>query len=169
MFYSTKVLGVGHRFLNLGLNPQVDQCIPLVVQCVCDDSFRANAVVFREIRKKVQEQAEVRHLALNMKCSIHLGNLIRKSLVLSIPGYWSTVVRLGHLFQLSRFRRRFKAAMNYVVETSFQWIPVFEFPNEITTWTNSRADALNLWTDEPGSKPSKRFLDLMALNAPSLS
>jgi hypothetical protein len=160
-----KVLGVGERFLRLGLNPAAAQAIPVIVQCVTDDSFRANAVVFREIRGMISAQQSPRHLALNMKCAIHLGNLIRKSLVLSINGYWTTVVRLGHLFELSRFRRSFVEAMRSVIQSSFSWVPVFALPAGMPSWSNQTLELLGLWADEPGSKVTNRYSKLMNLIA----
>jgi hypothetical protein len=154
---------VGQRFIRLGLNPDIGKHITAVVQVVVDDSFKANTVVFRSLRQRIQNQVTVQHLALNFKCGVHLGNLIRKSLVLSIPGFWSTVVRLGHLFSLCRFRRLFIQTMRSVIAANFAWVPVASLPaNSVACNLNAR-NALNLWSDEPGDKPSKRFLDLMAL------
>lgn len=157
------MLGVGQRFLNLGFNPTAAESIPVIVQCITDDSFRANAVVFREIRRMVCVQQSPRHLAINLKCAIHLGNLIRKSLVLSINGYWTTVVRLGHLFELSKFRKSFVEAMRSVIQSSFSWVPVFALPAGMSSWSNQTLDLLGLWSDEPGSKASKRYSNLMSL------
>jgi hypothetical protein len=162
------VLGVGKRFVNLGLNPSLGDGVASTVQCVCDDSFRANAVVFREIRKRVVAQTDCRHMAINFKCNIHLGNLIRKSLVLAIPGYWTTVVRLGHLFELSRFRQQFSKTMSSIIAASFNWVPVASFSTDMKTWYNQSLTALDLWKDEPGQKSSKRYNDLMALIVPCL-
>ena len=144
------------------------QEVPLFIQSICDDSFRANAVVFRQIRQRIQSQSEIRHVALNTKCGIHLGNLIRKSLVLSVPGFWSTVVRLGHLFEVSRFRTRFKASMKMVLESCFEWVPVQQLPPESKNWAMQKMTLLSLWNDDPGARPSKRFLDLLRLNVRSL-
>lgn len=162
------VLGVGQRFLNLGLNPSLGNGVACTVQCVCDDSFRANAVVFREIRKRVVAQTDCRHMAINLKCNVHLGNLIRKSLVLAIPGYWTTVVRLGHLFELSRFRQQFAKMMSTIIAASFNWVPVASLSIEMKNWYNQSLTALDLWKDEPGQKASKRYIDMMALIVPCL-
>ena len=154
---------MGHRFLSLGLNPDVGKHITAVVQIVVDDSFKANAVVFRSLRRRILNQATVQHLALNLKCAMHLGNLVRKNLALSVPGYWSTVVRLGHLFDLCRFRRLFIQTMRSVVAASFAWVPVASLPADSSTCNLNSRNALHLWTDEPGDKVSKRFRDLMVL------
>ena len=154
---------MGHRFLSLGLNPDVGKHITAVVQIVVDDSFKANAVVFRSLRRRILNQATVQHLALNLKCAMHLGNLVRKNLALSVPGYWSTVVRLGHLFDLGRFRRLFIQTMRSVVAASFAWVPVASLPADSSTCNLNSRNALHLWTDEPGDKVSKRFRDLMVL------
>jgi hypothetical protein len=159
------VVGVGQRFVNLGLNAAVDTKIPIIVECLIDDSFKANSLVFKEIRRRIVAQDKVRHLALNVKCQIHLCNLIRKTLVLSTPGYWSSVVRLGHLFEVARFRRLFSLAMNGVIEANFCYIPVFALPSQASMWNCQARSKLNLWSDDPGSKPSKRYLELMSLLA----
>lgn len=154
---------MGQRFLNLGLNPDAAQHIPAIVQVIVDDSFKANAVVFRAIRQRIQNQPVVKHLALNFKCSIHLANLVRKWLTLSVPGHWSTIVRLGHLFSVSRFRRLFTQTMRSVLAASFSWVPVAVLPPDACSWSIKARNSLRLWSDKAGDRPSKRFLELMAL------
>lgn len=160
---------MGQRFLNLGLNPDATEHIPAIVQVIIDDSFKANTVVFRAIRQRIQNQPVVKHLALNFKCSIHLANLVRKSLMLSVPGHWSTVVRLGHLFSVSRFRRLFMQTMRSILAASFTWVPVAVLPPDACSWSFKAKDSLRLWSDRAGDRPSKRFLDLMALLVLSLA
>ena len=84
-------------------------------QVMVGDALPTNDAVFRMERAvAVHERArsaKKRQLALRMKCQLHQLCLVRKPAVLSIDNFWSTLVRLAHLFEQYSFKRQFALAL----------------------------------------------------------
>lgn len=166
----TQAAGPGERLLNLGLNPDCSAAVPLSVMILCDDSLKANAAVFRELRNLIAAQASPpKHAALDFRCVLHSISLIRRTMILGFPDFWSNVVRLGHLFESSSYRRDFTSALKQVIASSFRRIPVHTMPEESEHWRRKRAAALKTLADVPSEKPSSRFLSLLRMEAPWFS
>ena len=60
-------------------------------------------------------------LGFRVRCCNHQLSLVRKPIALSVPHFWSTLVRLGHLFEMSSFRRSLATALvsMYQKDTNF--------------------------------------------------
>ena len=84
------------------------------------DALKANMAAWRIERAHLQSQrvhSDARLLGLNFKCLVHTLNLIRKPMVLPIPGFWSTLVRFAHLMESYSFRTGFTAALLRVLQS----------------------------------------------------
>ena len=122
---------LGRKWPQLGLGEQVRAKLSEAQWCVqvmCGDALKANSAMFDlERRQLVHERNKctapfLNRLALRLKCSAHQLSLVRRPAVLSAYGFWSTLVRLAHLFECSGFRRRFTTALLTILQepTSFQ-------------------------------------------------
>ena len=112
------------------------------------DSLKANSSLFCQERAALRDQqcnkdhataevpGEVR-LGLHVTCAVHKLSLVRKPLVLSVPHYWATLVRLAHLLQGRAFRQKFRHALACVVVDSFRKIDVQELPTQVGQWQSS--------------------------------
>ncbi|CAE7787156.1 HERC1 [Symbiodinium sp. CCMP2456] len=112
------------------------------------DSLRANSKLFCYERAALQEQHEdgtageagarsETRLGMHITCGIHKLSLIRRPLVLMVPCYWSTLVRLAHLFEGRAFKQKFREALACVVMDSFKKVEVHTLPSEIKQWQSA--------------------------------
>lgn len=80
-----------------------------------NDAFWKSEMRILSERRREQGQnfdsAVHRTLGLRMRCGVHQAALIRKPVALSIENYWSTLVRLGHLYEQYSFRRAISGAL----------------------------------------------------------
>ena len=148
------------------MDPRCCDKIPFSVLILCDDSLRANTVVFNELRRLIGEQENVKHAVLNFKCGLHSVSLTRRPIALSIPNYWTTLVRLGHLFESGSYRFDFCKAMDEVIETSFRRVPVDSLPAKHQDWKDQRANVLNINRELSGKCP--RVLCLVGMEVSQL-
>ena len=51
-----------------------------------------------------------------------------------IPRFWTTLVRLGHLFESAAWKRQFAKAMASVIIANFQYFAVAKHPAEMQKW-----------------------------------
>ena len=117
-FLLSAARGIGVFWERLGLSPVVSEGVKnarWAVQIMTGDALEANSSMFNLERLHLaQFRAQERScnkLAIRFKCGNHQLNLVRKPCVLSIERYWSTLVRLAHLFECTSFRRRFIAGI----------------------------------------------------------
>jgi hypothetical protein len=165
-YSNPEVCGVGERLLKIGIAAEsFAKAVPLSVMVVCDDNLKANTLVFNELRNKLAEQGHVAHAAMNFKCGLHTVSLTRRPIALSVPNYWTTLVRLGHLFESSTYRKDFAAALEAVIRSHFKWIPCSTMPPESAAWRRIRAQALKTDCDAPSNAVSPRLLRLFAMEA----
>ena len=71
-------------------------------QVMVGDALPTNDAVFkyeRELLVAAGTAQQSRRLCLRMKCQLHQLCLVRKPAVLSVEKFWSTLVRLAHLFE----------------------------------------------------------------------
>ena len=80
-------------------------------------------------------------LAMHVTCNIHKLSLVRKPLVLSVPHYWSSLVRLAHLFEARSFKQRFREALASTIIESFRRVEVQQLPPQVMQW-RATADAI---------------------------
>ena len=86
------------------------------------DALKANEAAWKTERAK-RAQVGGRSLGgLRLKCCNHQLSLIRKPAVLSIPNFWTTIVRLGHLMETQSFRRSFAAALVALLQQEGQFV-----------------------------------------------
>lgn len=87
-------------------------------QVFVGDAVPTNMAVFqieRDIIQRVRESGERRVLALHFKCFLHQVNLVRKPAALTCEGFWTSLVRLAHLFEGHSFKRQFAFALLQVL------------------------------------------------------
>ena len=84
-------------------------------QVMIGDALPTNDAVFKLERKLVLkdmvESKRKRRVCFRMKCQLHQLRLVRKPAVLSVERFWTTVVRLGYLFEQYSFKRQFALAL----------------------------------------------------------
>lgn len=92
---------------------------------------------------------------LQVKCLIHQVCLTRKTLALGFGGYWSTLVRLGHLFESHSFRRKFYLGIAKLITDNFEYILLQELPPSITAWKMTKINELRMFSDSGSSANSR--------------
>ena len=151
---------VGRRLAFWGVPDGLFQSVGQHAFIFVSDALRANDAVFRELCQKVRHHAthdgSPATVALQVHCSIHQVSLIRRTVVLGFEGYWSNLVRLGHLFESHSFRQRFHAAMATVVHESFDYLRVDELPSDMVTWKQEAIKRLRMASALP--KRLKRLM-----------
>ena len=108
------------------------------------DALRANDAAFRREAFLLSQCNSGNICALRLRCSVHQLSLIRKVAVLMIPKFWSTIVRLAHLFEILAFRKTFASSMYALICSCFVYIPLAtesDMPAESKHW-KSKADKL---------------------------
>ncbi len=79
-----------------------------------DAAWKSEMRILSEQRRKQGQNFDSaihRVLGLRMRCGVHQAALIRKPVALSIENYWTTLVRLGHLYEQYSFRRAISGAL----------------------------------------------------------
>ena len=81
-------------------------------QVLVGDALPTNDAVFKRERQMLsKDKASLRRrLCLRIKCQLHQLCLVRKPAVLSVERFWTTLVRLGHLFEQHSFKRQLALA-----------------------------------------------------------
>lgn len=99
------------------------------------------------------------HWAWWQNCSTSNAQLclIRKNLALRIPGYWSTLVRLGHLFESYSFRKKFYVAIAKLIKDNFDYMKVVELPAAAGDWRRDKITRLRLFSDTGGPSTITRL------------
>ena len=127
----TSLSGLGSHWERLGLHAH-DLGSKWRTCILVGDALKANDSAWR-LECKLLTQARQdpnspshRSLGIRIKCSVHQLALIRKPAVLSIDHYWTTLVRLGHLFETYSFRRALGAAVVSLMQREGQFIRTFD-------------------------------------------
>ena len=144
---------VGQRWTAWSVPPDIFRFVRRHVFVLVSDALRTNDSVFKElcgkIRRQWAQQKEGKSVALQMHCGIHQISLTRRTVVLAFKGYWSTLVRLGHLFQSHSFKSRFHTAMAKVVREKFLYWHVESLPDEAMNWRNTTMKHLRISAARP--------------------
>ena len=115
---------MGHMMMSCGLRPSdlASGNDTIKTEVLVGDALKANVAAWRVERATLLDRAAGQILGLHVKCLVHQVNLVRKPLVLSIPGFWANLVRLGHMFEQYSFRKAFAAALVQLLQSpaSFQ-------------------------------------------------
>ena len=140
----------GSRWEKFGLNPDLLANVPVVCNIMCFDSLSTNIRLLKFLRhaafrkrKQAEEAPQDRdnvqvHPLTGIVCSIHQLALARRSLLFHHSGFWSSIVRLGHLFGTHNFRLQFRAAIFAVICDHFQYIPAQSMPQQHSEWKKDR-------------------------------
>lgn len=123
--------------------------VPIQALAMCFDSLPTNLAVLKHFRsavrkKHLQEGHRQIFPVFAVCCVIHKLALIRKPLLLGFAGFWSTLVRLGHLFEAHSFRAQMRTAIIQVVCQSFKYVPTASLPVETRMWRDQRNQCCNL-------------------------
>ena len=144
----------GWRMLRLGVPANLFQHVRFHVLIYCGDALRTNDAVFNQLGKIITAQPvhappgqQGKSTSLQIHCQIHQLCLVRKTLALGFDGYWSNLVRLGHLLEGHGFRSKFYSAMTKVIRDSFQYFPVTELPSDFESWHRLKIKQLKLFSD----------------------
>ena len=137
-------LGVGQFFQRFGVDVKLLSQARFRTYIFIGDALKANDSAMKLERwnmicQKANDPARValgldKNLILKFKCAIHQVCLIRKPIVLMIPRFWTTLVRLGHLFESAAWKRQFAKAMASVIIANFQYFAVAKHPAEMQKW-----------------------------------
>ena len=148
--------GVGQSLQRLGVPKDVPafQQADWVIQVMCGDALEANSSAFHVERRVLvynrDKKAVCNRAALRMKCCNHQLGLVRKPVVLGVARFWSTLVRLAHLYECAGFRRRVAAAVVSLLSTpgSFQSTLILfsESRIRVSSWMNLQSSVHSLWT-----------------------
>jgi hypothetical protein len=125
--------GVGQHLISLGLDSSLLRLIRLTLTVFIGDALKTNDSLFHELRcqtvlANLRDVAK-KHAALRVKCLLHQSCLIRRPLALCFDGFWSTQVRLGHLFESCSFKLAFNDSLVAVVEDLFDFLLVGAVPD----------------------------------------
>ena len=162
---------MGQRLLSWGVPAALFRHVKRQTFIFISDALKTNDTLFRELSKVVQscmlqpespisEDNRPKTAALQIHCNIHQVSLTRRTLVLGFDGYWSSLVRLGHLFEGHSFRQRFQASLVQIVRESFRYMQCSELPPEAATWRQQAIQQLRLHSNDGPAKLSKRLLNI---------
>ena len=111
------------------------------------DALPVNTAVCKFLTQCLQRPGPTQSTVLQIQCNIHQVSLTRKTVVLGFGGYWSTLVRMGHLWESHTFRQRFQACMAKIIQENFQYIRVQSLPPEAFNWSQRKIDSLRMYLD----------------------
>ena len=152
---SRLLLFLGHvseRFQAFGVSSTFPSTVKIQGMTLCFDSLVTNLAVAKQMRVLLHEGHENLgyesiHPVMITVCMIHQVALARKCLLNGFAGYYSSVVRLAHLFEISNFRQQFRQAMLAVIYHNFSYVPVAALPPLSGTWHEQRKEILGVLED----------------------
>ena len=142
---------VGQHWRRFNERLELPSSVPIQCLVISWDSLKTNTAVMKGLRQCVYARSLVdssKHGAeqvfplLSNRCAIHQLALIRKHSLFFFGGFWSTIVRLGHLYEIRSFRRHVKKAILQVVLRDFEHIRVHQLPADFEGWQREKASAL---------------------------
>lgn len=165
---------VSERFQAFKVAKDIAARVPISAIALCFDSLVTNLAVLKVIRgalfeqlKKDRADADTAHHTVHpihpvwtVCCLIHQLALSRRHIVLGFSSYWSSVVRLGHLFEVHAFRQQFRRSLLFVVvSNAFHYIPAMSLPPESCTWREQRNRICGVLANN-ASRHNKKRLEL---------
>lgn len=147
---------VSRRFEPYGLTNALLQGVLLQGVCCCFDSLVTNIAMLKKVRVAIAAahrdnsscEAKAVYPFWGVTCQLHQLALARKPLLNSWGGFWSSIVRLGHLFEIHSFRAQFRSALLEIIQESFKWIPVAQLPEQSSQWAQRRCEVLGIQSPE---------------------
>ena len=148
----------GRKWQMFGLGQDLFSGVSMVAQLLCFDSLKTNVKVMKMLRQDIFQinakedpnaaASSTTHPVLGLLCSIHQLALCRNSLLFFYRGFWSSIVRLSHLFEIHNFRAQFRSALFSVLVESFQYIEVASLPESFAEWSAERKRVCNVVTTD---------------------
>ena len=132
--------------------------VPIQGSVVTLDSLKANVAMLKQFRESLHthhKQSDVLdtiYPLLGIFCLLHQLALARGPILFGFQNFWSSVVRLAHLFENSSFRTQFRLAMLKILCENFTCVPVTEMPPGFTKW---KEDRISVFQFTPGASTSK--------------
>ena len=115
--------GVGKLFQRFGVHAS---SFPGELQTLVfvGDALKANSKAYeielsRLEKKRQSSPNDSIRLMIKLRCSLHQINLIRKPLVLLPARFWTTLVRLSHLYESMTFRKHMATTLTALIRSSF--------------------------------------------------
>ena len=148
-FMSRLILFLGRvsaRFEKFGLVANFACNVPIQALTVCMDALVTNIAVVKLMRVALVQKHMARSAQLpntifpflQVSCLVHQLALSRKILLNGFPHFYSSIVRLSHLFEIGTFRLQFRKAMLAVIYDSFRYVAVLQRPEEFSQWRERR-------------------------------
>ena len=155
---------VGWRLRSWGIPHELFRGVYRHTFVYLGDALKVNDALFEYLAQTAHDQADnagTMSCALQVHCNIHQLSLTRRYVALGSPGYFSNLVRLGHLFEGHAFRQKLKATMSKIIQENFQYVRVAELPPEVSQHKEFTVRELRLHTDSchtglGGSLPGRR-------------
>lgn len=165
-FMSRLVLFLGRlceRFHQFGLVANFACSVPIQALAVCMDALATNLAVIKQMRTAVlvkqKQDRDTIYPFLQVCCLIHQLALSRRILLNGFPQFYSSIVRLAHLFEVGAFRLQFRKAMLSVIHKSFSYVPVLTEPPELRQWRDRRNEIVSI-LGQSGSRYNRKRIQL---------
>ena len=164
----------GTRWERLGIKPTFTSKIPIQGTMLTFDSLKTNLALLKRLRCASFQKHQAAKGSdqgvpgpcifpvIGVICAIHQLSLARKSLLFFHTGFWSSLVRLGHLFSVNNFRNQFRSALFSEIAENFSFIVVDQLPRDHAEWYRDRSQRCNILTSD-GRYRTKRLLHHLAL------
>ena len=157
---------VSARFQVFKIAADVAKKVPIQALTLCCDSLVTNIAVLKQLRCAAHKKHAMAKEGSQscgpvfpiwvVLCVIHQLALSRKPIILGFPGYWSTLVRLSHLFEVQNFRTQFRRSLLAVVCDSFEYIAVPSLPTDCAKWRDHRREICGIVADTTARHNKKR-------------
>lgn len=120
--------GIGCQWQRLGCTNDLGSQAAWRTCIMIGDALKANDAAWKQetqilasARADPKSNSQ-RLLGMRFRCAVHQVALTRKPAVLAIESFWTTLVRLGHLYEGHSFRRALSAAIMSLVQKEGEFI-----------------------------------------------
>ena len=120
--------GPGSQWQRLGCDSSLLATAKWKTCVMIGDALKANAAAWKAESKLLQSHQgddDAQVLGLRVKCCVHQFGLVRRPAVLSVERYWTTLVRLGHLYEGHSFRRSVASAIMTLLQKDGVFVRTF--------------------------------------------
>lgn len=160
---------VGSRFADWKIPVDLVKDVRIQGVSLSFDSLATNIAVLKQLRLAVWKQhQEFGHETIcplfSVCCNIHQLALARKPILQGFSNFYTSILRLSHLFEVHSFRVHFRSALLHVLVNSFTYVAVAERPSEHRSWQDYRKQCCSVLTDQQTGYNKKRLelhLELM--------
>lgn len=154
---------IAPRFHGWGIGENSFAHIKIQGSLFCWDSLKTNIAILKQLRymthlHHLQSGHDTLHPVLANKCLLHQCALLRKPSLYHFAGFWSSIVRLSHLFEVSSFRQYFKSALIRTICQHFRVVHCSTLPPEAKEWRQSRNTLCGFVSNDPSYSTQRRSL-----------